>query len=529
MLNKVLIFVLLGYLASFSKLTLEPLSISGSYEFGIYNSGIARGANDYLETNDLWNNTFGTSFAIQGRDDNFFFKAAFHGISLYPQLPIIGSTFETNQKSLFLFFPSILGSYHWDFGLVKLTLDFGSFGHKYSFSHNLGEYLFRSVAYPTILKSGGSFAIGSAGAALTGIRFKKELFLSFGDLSLESFLFTENIAPPLHDFSLAFMGKFKTRNKFFELFGGVNIKRLFVVDEDKTFHNTLNNTYVKVEIDDRPITLVGHSDYYDALISIQQSLNNIDSNKLNELILYDNISTEIFNGQNESTNISHHLDSLMNIATDTDSDYIISINSLDYKLKILDYGFYKNTALLLTSGMSFDFKSFLNYQYNQNDLKLYSEIAVLGVKNYPIFYDNIWNRIPVMVGFNIPTFGWLDVFSVEVEYFQPAHVNSTKNLGGIESGDFPFVAPPIPDYSSTVVQLFSESSFVDLALEDKIKWSFLLSKYFMEEHLKLQLQIAHDHQRLFSSWYSFGDHTSTIPITSRKKDWYWLVQLSFQY
>lgn len=50
-------------------------------------------------------------------------------------------------------------------------------------------------------------------------------------------------------------------------------------------------------------------------------------------------------------------------------------------------------------------------------LKIYSEIAVLGWKNYVGFYDNRSQRTPIMFGVNLPTFNYLDFLSLEVQRF----------------------------------------------------------------------------------------------------------------
>ena len=56
--------------------------------------------------------------------------------------------------------------------------------------------------------------------------------------------------------------------------------------------------------------------------------------------------------------------------------------------------------------------------FGKEDGKLYGETAILGLKNYGSYYDDILKRCPIMAGFNIPTTKWgLDVLSLELEYF----------------------------------------------------------------------------------------------------------------
>jgi hypothetical protein len=72
--------------------------------------------------------------------------------------------------------------------------------------------------------------------------------------------------------------------------------------------------------------------------------------------------------------------------------------------------------------VSFDLKQFLPEDlvnvFGKEDGKLYSEAAILGFKNYGSYYDDLFKRCPIMVGFNIPTTKWgLDILSLELEYF----------------------------------------------------------------------------------------------------------------
>ncbi len=76
----------------------------------------------------------------------------------------------------------------------------------------------------------------------------------------------------------------------------------------------------------------------------------------------------------------------------------------------------------LMARVSFDPKQlfpegFLDF-LGKEDGKLYGETAILGLKDYGSYYNDIMKRWPAMVGFNIPTTKWgLDVLSLELEYF----------------------------------------------------------------------------------------------------------------
>ena len=60
-------------------------------------------------------------------------------------------------------------------------------------------------------------------------------------------------------------------------------------------------------------------------------------------------------------------------------------------------------------------------------LKLYGEAAILGIKNYPYYYEKRSKRIPVMVGINLPTLNFFDVLAFEVEHRDWDFQNNIKN------------------------------------------------------------------------------------------------------
>jgi hypothetical protein len=63
--------------------------------------------------------------------------------------------------------------------------------------------------------------------------------------------------------------------------------------------------------------------------------------------------------------------------------------------------------------------------FGKEDLKIFGEAAILGVENYPYYYDDIKKRIPVMFGINLPCFKLLDICSVQWEWYGSQFENST--------------------------------------------------------------------------------------------------------
>jgi hypothetical protein len=75
---------------------------------------------------------------------------------------------------------------------------------------------------------------------------------------------------------------------------------------------------------------------------------------------------------------------------------------------------------------SLDFKPIFGIEESMSpsDLMIYSEAAVIGLDNYPVYYKSTSERTPIMVGFNFPTFRLLDYLTLETEYFKNPHMNS---------------------------------------------------------------------------------------------------------
>ena len=100
--------------------------------------------------------------------------------------------------------------------------------------------------------------------------------------------------------------------------------------------------------------------------------------------------------------------------------------------------FYTFAGTKVMGRLSFDMKGLfppsVSGMFGREDLKLYGEAAILGLKNYKdsaaqsAYYDSLLWRLPVMIGFNVPTFRLLDVLSFELEYQDSPYPNSTENV-----------------------------------------------------------------------------------------------------
>jgi hypothetical protein len=206
---------------------------------------------------------------------------------------------------------------------------------------------------------------------ISNFRYREGVFdiqvKGFGSLRQDLVLFSERDLEPYYDFSLAWMGAYDIAGEgIVTLGGGISLEHLLPVDEELTTpEREYQNLYI--ENPDTPAddaTVVGDSGYYTFW----------------------------------STKVMGRL-------------------SFDPKRMWRDDDAQDNGIL------------------GTEDLKLYAEGAALGLKDYPANesqnnpgYEDIMERVPVMVGFNVPAFRVLDVLSVEVQWFGSRAPNSYNRV-----------------------------------------------------------------------------------------------------
>ena len=147
----------------------------------------------------------------------------------------------------------------------------------------------------------------------------------------------------------------------------------------------------------------------------------------------------------------------------------------------------------------------------KEDLKLYGEMAILGLKNYKDTipnsndgYDNILWRMPVMLGINLPAFKLLENLGFEIEYQYSPYPNSITN---VEYNMMPLPSAPTPH------------SFT--------KWCFYGRKS-LGRHINIIGQIANDHlmPKTMVMANQFADYTD---VTVGNSDWWWTLKMRFDF
>jgi hypothetical protein len=154
--------------------------------------------------------------------------------------------------------------------------------------------------------------------------------------------------------------------------------------------------------------------------------------------------------------------------------------------------------------------------FGKNDLKMYAELLIVGLKSYPDTtafgkdnpsYSDWKEKSIVTFGFNFPTFTIFDVLSLEMEYWGTKYYNDYRALY-IEAGK-----PLAPGQNANVK-------------EAKWKWSVYLKKTLFNEHVAFTAQFARDHMRLFDSYY---DHANHREMLVEPGNWWWVSKVSFNF
>ncbi len=148
------------------------------------------------------------------------------------------------------------------------------------------------------------------------------------------------------------------------------------------------------------------------------------------------------------------------------------------------------------------------------DCKLYGEAALIGLNNsaaYRAIYGPLSHRMPVMMGFNVPAFNFLDHLALEVEWYGATFRDDLINYVIVPFGASKALTP-VPVASTHVS-----------GTRDNWKWSLHGAKT-IQKHLRLSFQVANDHFRPGGSTYL--NPTGEVAL-STPKDWYWMTKIAY--
>ena len=167
----------------------------------------------------------------------------------------------------------------------------------------------------------------------------------------------------------------------------------------------------------------------------------------------------------------------------------------------------------IMANFSFDPKAFFSSaRLGQEDLRLYGEVAVLGLNTsaaYNAVYGDLGRRMPVMFGFNFPMFRLLDHLSLEVEWYG-ARFKDDLSRYQASTGNF---YSPLPVANQAGLNLS----------RDDWKWSLHAEKNYGQ--LRFSAQVADDHSRPGGTLTSPSSEWGAFFVTP--KDWYWMAKAGY--
>ncbi|MBN1761403.1 MAG: hypothetical protein JW863_23975 [Chitinispirillaceae bacterium] len=347
-----------------------------------------------------------------------------------------------------------------------LDIGIGIWNEKYNHeAKNLGEYLFRSGAYPGYIYQSG---FDECFYNLAGIHINNQLF---GVWHNELFLTSELYLTPFCDFSIGYVTDISLAKKVINFGAGAQLFRLFSVDEEQT----------------TPQALIGDP------------------------------SIELF------TQPNFYRDS-------------IGVDGLG--LPIYDTIYYTFAGTKVMARAMLDPKPLFGLDiFGAEDLKIYFEAAILGLKNYPnsplehrsipvgkwinkFGFDTLLQKMPIMMGFNFPAFKILDLVSLQLEYYGKKYVNAVPLPCGSRKGKYYPVStiPYNPGGGSVYDSLYEQGGAVNW------KWSVYVQKTIFD-NFSITAQAARDHLLNTVRGLSMLEVDREEALV-QNKHWYWMIKFS---
>jgi hypothetical protein len=385
----------------------------------------------------------------------------------------------------------------------KTIIQFGLFPIKYNQDAvNLGEYLFRSGTYPGFLTTGSWNIINSAAYMGQGIR----VHLSHFDhkITQDFTLFMERDYVPQFDFTPSYL--VNADFDFLEFGAGVSFNHFLPVKPSLLKPKQASNAYVSLETFPEIPTQVtaGDTVQYFHPAGPQRGLEKE----------FENLQDA--NGNNPFKE-RYYTDTLTRTARTTRDDplYLAAPGAFEetqeYRYK-RSTSYYTFQGIKLMARVALDFKElFPSTHFTPHDLRFFAEVALLGVKDYPFYYENRLDRMPVMIGFNMPTYRFLDILSIQAEYYRSRFPNNLDNLW---KQGLPIWTLDEPEYPNR----YSPKDFQ----RDDWKWS-VYGKRHITKGVDLFFQVATDHLRSLH----YEGRFSYWPIAQNPTQWYYMTRLEF--
>jgi hypothetical protein len=244
-----------------------------------------------------------------------------------------------------------------------------------------------------------------------------------------------------------------------------------------------------------------------------------------------------------------------------------------------DTGYYTFKGTKLLAHVTIDPKSFFRYSpfFGDEDLKIYGEAAILGLKDYPASnafdslnnsnpwgYDDLSKRIPAMIGINLPTHQLLSycilpaILGYELEFNADRKLGKTLTCGlpGLVLGVGSWVLDHFCGTNTRLDLISLEAEWYGCPYQDSyanpmtnglpvpstirtpgysddkgeisyddVKWSLFAKKRFLKNG-EIIVQFARDHSRSDIQLKKYSDFQAALV---RPAHWYWMSKIKFYF
>lgn len=422
------------------------------------------------------------------------------GHNIFPISPGI-QTGETKQKTRYdIYMEEAKAS--WSLGgslSGRYALHFGYMIYKDNpDAHVFGDYLFRSMIYPALLFTKFDYPQ----AQIFGLRAQADFFQ--GRLRNDVFFLSETAHYPYYDFSLAYSGSYSLWN-IWEIGIGINARSLIPVRPSRTAPagpegtGLIDNTYKFVPFQDSTVIKNAQGVVFKTIW-----VSRIPGTDSALVILRDSAgSDQPFRVKADGNGIAGMSSGRLgnpamgDLTTGGVGDLYPELHGVNTH--------YSFAGTLLTCRNSLDLLPLIRKEHplGRNAFKLYHEIAVLGWKNYPGFYENRNERVAYMFGVYLPTLDKLDFLTIEAEYF------GNKNVPSYDMRAFENVPQPGTHKGEVETRWQNDAR----RRADDFKWAVAAKKSW--RGWALVAQAGTDHMKLLNE-----EDNEVFDVMSRPSQWY---------
>lgn len=170
--------------------------------------------------------------------------------------------------------------------------------------------------------------------------------------------------------------------------------------------------------------------------------------------------------------------------------------------------------------------SFLKEIAGENGGKVYGEISIIGLKNYPANlnnpngYDKLAEKTPYMFGVSIPAWKIFDVLSLEFEHYPGRNPNSAAAI--IKDGF------PLPWLTNLGGEYDTTTATGSAAYKPRWFWTLYMKKQIIK-NFSIVCQIGRDHQRweMPMNYQTFSyDYEDALV---KYNEWGWRIKTIFNF